>query len=364
MTKRPVVMVLAVAALGLGGFALWDGMSNAQGRSLQTPPVPITIRDSFDTPPADDRSRAITAAAQAFLATLTDEQRQAAIFAFDDNTQRANWSNFPDGAVQRAGVMRGDLSADQLAALDALLAQVLSVDGTRNVALQLAAEDNLATEDDGPNFGSDFYYASFLGEPAETQPWMFQFGGHHLAINATFNGADTSFSPMLTGGEPLRISFDGQEIYITQAETAAAQAFMDSLDDTQKQAAIRSDQPINLLLGPGEFGTTLAPEGIRGSDLTADQQALLLAVIQARVGFANADDAAAIMEKVQAEIDDTYFGWWGPEGTLGAAYFRVTAPSLITEYAPQDQDGDATDHAHNMYRDPTNDYGAAWIAVE
>ena len=47
---------------------------------------------------------------------------------------------------------------------------------------------------------------------------------------------------------------------------------------------------------------------------------------------------------------------------MGAAYFRITGPNLILEYAPQDLDGDPTDHAHNMYRDPTNDYGAAWLA--
>jgi hypothetical protein len=37
---------------------------------------------------------------------------------------------------------------------------------------------------------------------------------------------------------------------------------------------------------------------------------------------------------------------------------------VVLEYAPQDQDGDNTDHAHNMYRDPQNDYGAAWIAAK
>jgi hypothetical protein len=82
------------------------------------------------------------------------------------------------------------------------------------------------------------------------------------------------------------------------------------------------------------------------------------------LGFINADDFAAKMTVVRGELDDTYFGWWGPEGTLGAAYFRVTGPSVVLEYAPQDQDGDNTDHAHNMYRDPQNDYGAAWIAAK
>ena len=36
------------------------------------------------------------------------------------------------------------------------------------------------------------------------------------------------------------------------------------------------------------------------------------------------------------------------------AYFRIQAPTLVIEYAPQ---GGSTDHIHTIYRDPTNDYG-------
>lgn len=357
----PPLAALVAAALPFAAPAL------AQAPDLQTPPVEIALKPGFDVPAADAQTLAIVAAAQGFLATLDAGQRAAAVFPFDDNTQRSNWSNFPDGAVQRKGVMRGDLSPDQNAALDALLAQVLSAEGVRNVRLQLAGDDALgaASTGGGPmpaNFGSAYYYASFLGEPASDAPWMFQFGGHHLAINATVFGPDLSFSPMLTGGEPLRVTLDGQAAYATEAETRAAEALLDSLDAAQKQAAIRSDQAINLLLGPGKFGTVLAPEGVKGSDLDAAQRALLLDLIRARLGFANADDAASMMAEVEAGLDDTWFGWWGPQGTPGAAYFRVTGPTLVLEYAPQDQDGDPTDHAHNMYRNPANDYGTAWIA--
>ena len=339
----------------------------AQPQSLQTPPVPITVKEGIEVPATDARTDAVVAAAQAFPATLDEAQRAAAVFPFEDNTQRANWSNFPDGAVQRAGVMRGDMTGDQLAALDALLLEVLGEDGLSNVHHQLAADDVLgaAEEDDGPggaNFGSEFYYVSFLGEPAADAPFAVQFGGHHLAVNALFLGGEASFSPMLTGGEPLRIDYEGTPVTIAEAEYAAAMAFMASLDETQRAAAIRGDEPINLVLGPGEFGTAVAPEGVKGADLSEEQKALLVDVVAARLGLFNADDAGAALEEVRAGLDDTFFAWWGPAELLGAAYWRVTAPTAVIEYAPQDQDGDATDHAHNMYRNPANDYGAAWIA--
>lgn len=169
---RTIAPILAAAALA---GALAPGPLWAQGRDLQTPPVPITLREGFDVPPADAQSEAIVAAARAFLDALSPEQREAAVFPFDDNVQRSNWSNFPDGPVQRAGVMRGDMTEDQLAALDGLLSTVMSEEGFLNVLYQLAAEDALAAvpDDGGPggaNFGSAFYYVSFLGEPAPDAP--------------------------------------------------------------------------------------------------------------------------------------------------------------------------------------------------
>lgn len=39
-----------------------------------------------------------------------------------------------------------------------------------------------------PMFGTDLYYISILGRPSEKDPWMLQFGGHHLALNITIAG--------------------------------------------------------------------------------------------------------------------------------------------------------------------------------
>jgi hypothetical protein len=51
----------------------------------------------------DVPAQRITVAATAFLQTLDAGQRQRVMFAFDDDTQRARWSNFPTGVVRRAG---------------------------------------------------------------------------------------------------------------------------------------------------------------------------------------------------------------------------------------------------------------------
>ena len=328
-------------------------------------PVGMNLKQAHDVPAADEKTAAIAAAAKLFLDSLDDNQRQAATYRFSDNAQRSNWSNFPEGMVPRGGVKLGVLSASQRANLDRLLGELLSEEGVKNITWQLAAEDMLIPGDVSGvlKYGSEFFYAAFLGEPSTTEPWMFQFGGHHLAINATVFGPKVSFSPMLTGGQPLHIRLDGHDIFITERETAAAQAFMNSLADDQREQAVRAEQPIDLLLGPGKYGATVAPEGIKGSELTAMQRNLLLYVIEARLGFMNDDDFAEKMKTVVAGIEDTYFGWWGPQGVPGAAYFRVTSPSLVLEYAVQNGEG-PVDHAHSMYRELGNDYGSAWIGAE
>ena len=328
-------------------------------------PVGISFKHTYDVPAADPKTEAIVAAARLFLDSLDDDQRDAATYRFTDNAQRSNWSNFPEGMVPRGGVKLGVLSAGQRVHLDKLLREFLSEDGARNVTYQLAAEDLLVPGGlfGVMKYGSQHYYAAFLGEPSTTEPWMFQFGGHHLAINATVFGPSVSFSPMLTGGQPLHLRVDGEDIFIVQRETAAAQAFMDGLTDVQREQAVRAEQPIGLVLGPGKYGATVAPEGVKGSERTAPQRTLLLEVIAARLGFVNEDDYAGKMEAVVAEIEDTYFGWWGRQGVLGAAYFRVTSPSMVIEYAVQNGE-ETVDHAHGIYREIGNDYGSAWIGAD
>ena len=356
------VLGVAVVILAIGIFSLqYPKLITQIVFGANTAPVELALRGSYSAREGDEKTAAIASAATAFLASLNDAQKKAATYAFSDNAQRSNWSNFPEGMFPRGGLKLRELTEAQRANLDNLFAEFMSEKGVRNIDYQLAAADTLRSSS-FLRYGSAFYSVAFLGEPSTDRPWMFQFGGHHLAINITVYGPDVSFSPMLTGGSPLRLRYGGEEIFITEEETTAARAFLDSLDSEQKKRAVRGEQAIDLRFGPGKYGAVAAPEGVKGSSLTDTQKGLLLGVIAARLGFINADDLAAKMASVKAEIDDTYFGWWGPQGVQGAAYFRVTGPSIVLEYAPQDG-GSATGHAHNIYRNPRNDYGSAWIGT-
>ena len=97
--------------------------------------------------------------------------------------------------------------------------------------------------------------------------------------------------------------------------------------------------------------------------MTADQKAAFLKLIGHYTGLANDVTAAARTAEVQSTLDQTYFAWYGPTAKGSAAYFRVTGPTTVIEYSPQQMGGNAANHIHGIYRDPTNDYGAKYTGI-
>jgi hypothetical protein len=117
------------------------------------------------------------------------------------------------------------------------------------------------------------------------------------------------------------------------------------------------------VLGPGQDGKTIQPEGIKVSALNAARQQMLLELVHEWVGILNDESAAAKMAEIKANLSETWFAWSGPTTNGSAAYFRIQGPTLLIEYSPQRMRGSGLDatHIHTIYRDPTNDYGARLV---
>jgi hypothetical protein len=111
----------------------------------------------------------------------------------------------------------------------------------------------------------------------------------------------------------------------------------------------------DLVLGPGQDGRVIQPEGIRASELTAAQQNMLVEIIREWAGIMHSAFAEPRLAEIRKNLPQTYFAWSGPTTNGSVAYFRIQGPTLVIEYAPQG----GVDHIHTIYRDPTNDYGAA-----
>jgi uncharacterized protein DUF3500 len=305
----------------------------------------------------------VVAAAHTLLATLSDAQRTQATFGFN-SPQRTGWSNLPTGAFRRNGLRLGDLTPPQRAAALALVAAALSAEGYQKVTDIMNGDEALKNarggrtggrQGGGVNFGADEYYLALLGTPSATAPWLIQFGGHHLAINVTVVGTSSVLTPSLPAAQPARYTLNGRTIRPLGDENDKAFALMGTFDAAQRKQAILPYQVRDLVLGPGEDGKVIQPEGILGTALNANQQAMLLEIAREWVGILNDEAAAAKMAELKANLPKTYFAWSGATENGGLAYYRIQGPTVVIEYAPQQGD---LDHIHTIYRDPTNDYGA------
>jgi hypothetical protein len=304
----------------------------------------------------------ITKAANTFLSTLDQKQRESVLFRFDDEQQRARWSNLPVKMVPRAGLSMGEVTAAQRSAALALVSSALSQRGFEKVEQIVEADEVLKkNEGNNPMFGKNLYYISILGTPSEKDPWMLQFGGHHLALNVTVAGERGILTPSLIGAQPSLYSVNGKSVRPLGQESDKAFALLNALDEGQRKQAILSFRLADLVLGPGQDGKTIQPEGLKASAMNERQRAMLLDVISEWASIVHESAATARMAELKAGLDDTWFAWSGPitvpPGRNIAAYYRIQGPKLVIEYAPQGLAGDPSLHVHTMYRDPTNDYG-------
>ncbi len=362
--------------------------------------VRISILISLSLGPimAQTATSRIVSAANSFLSTLDDKQRQSVLFAFDDEQQRKRWSNFPISIVPRTGISLKEMNPGQRSAAMALVSSVLSPRGFEKVQQIMEGDEMLKVNEgnrpqsgrggggpppgrgaDGPPpgragnrppfgnggngllFGSDLYFISILGMPSEKNPWLLQFGGHHLALNITIVGERGILTPTLTGAQPALYTLNGKTVRPLGQESDKAVALLNALDESQRKQAILGFRLADLVLGPGQDGKTIQPEGLKASNMNEKQRAMLVDVIAEWAGIVHESAAAARMAELKADINETWFAWSGPTtatpGSNITAYYRIQGPHLVIEYAPQQLGGDPALHVHTMYRDPTNDYG-------
>jgi hypothetical protein len=144
-------------------------------------------------------------------------------------------------------------------------------------------------------------------------------------------------------------------------ESDKAHALLNALDDAQRQQAILTYRVADLVLGPGQDGKTIQPEGLKASAMNEQQKIMLVDLIGEWTAIVHDSAAAARMTEIKAGLNETWFAWSGPTsvspGRNGTAYYRIQGPNLVIEYAPQPLGGDPSLHVHTIYRDPTNDYG-------
>jgi hypothetical protein len=345
--KRALKLLPALATILLVGFSLYAS------RAAVRPPADLAQPSrTGGAAKGDDKATAkAVAAANAFLESLDEKQRARALLDYDSG-KKPRWSNLPVTMVPRNGVRLGELTrAQRTAALDAVAA-VLSKEGFQKVIDIMEADDRLIKGNNKMQFGTEHFYLALFGKPSPKEPWMLQFGGHHLGINVTVVGKHSVLTPTHTGAQPVSFLRAGKTVRPLGLENDLAFRLVNMLDEKQQAKAILGKEPRNLKLGPGKDGETIPAEGLKGNELTVAQRALLLQLIGAWVNILPGESAENRLAEIKGKLPETYFAWYGPTTNGSAAYFRVQGPTLVIEYAPQGGPG----HIHTIIRNPKNDY--------
>jgi hypothetical protein len=357
---RPTIAGFAALALVAGLAACSATTPTTTSTSTSTSTATETATDTLSE---DSNTAEVIAAANAFIATLTDEQLATLEYDYSDTTAKANWSNLPEGSIERNGLAMGDLTDEQKAAALAVVEAMLSEDGYQQVLDTMAADDALGASSggNGLSWSSVYYYIAFFGTPSADSPFMISFGGHHLAINIDYNGDTVSITPEFLGIEPQTFTAsDGSTVETMAAQKSAVFALLGSLSADELAASELSSLYDDVVMGPGQDdGSYPSDTGVLVSSLTEEQQDLVTEAIRAWVGVADEGVAEAIIESYVADYDETYVMWSGSTDSESEdAYFRISGPAVWIEYVHQSGVGFSGVHLHSVYRDKTSDYGA------
>jgi hypothetical protein len=375
----------AAAVLMAGGLAL-SGCAEGTTDTAATETIvrsssASTASNSESTASTSDAATtaetitATTAAAEAFMATLSDEQIETLTYNYDDETKTTSWSNFPVTFVDRAGLNLADLTQEQQAAALEVLQGLLSEDSYATVVGIMEGDEYLAENSSSTEVSLGQYYIAFFGDPSETDAWSVQFGGHHLGINADLNGGENTitFAPTHLGVQPaVYTNEDGEEVQPFDAIYTAAFAFYDSLTDEQRAALYQGEELSSMACAPGGTCDYPTGTGLLGADLTDEQKQLLVGLIANWAGMADDETNSAVLSEIEATLDETYINWSGATeydmATGDGIYFQISGPDVYIEFAAQqgsagaDVDGVTTSgwgHVHTLYRDPSNDYAGS-----
>jgi uncharacterized protein DUF3500 len=147
-------------------------------------------------------TQSIREAAEAFVESLSLEQRRKTLFPIETPEWR-KWSNIHP-TLMRHGTPLFEMDDRRRDGAFALLRESLSKEGFEE-ALDVMHLNETVMEMTGKldEYGEDLYWLSIMGTPSATEPWGWQWDGHHLIINYLVLGEQVVTTPTFLGAEPV-----------------------------------------------------------------------------------------------------------------------------------------------------------------
>jgi len=365
----------------------------------------------------------MSAAALAWIETLTDEQRSVGLWAgphpdAERDAERRRWFYTP---TDHGGLTLHQQRPAQQRRAMALLGTGTSRAGYVSAATVMGLENVLDhTEDFTIMFGRErgrdpgMYYLRVFGDPAGTAPWGWRFGGHHVSVShLVVDGAVVASTPSFLGADPASSTLLGSLLRPLAGSEDFARTLMRSLatplaeralllpkapgdivganrttlsegdrvlslvdiwrapfDDPVQQAGLQKtsdavDDGANLSEDEhAVLALTAAPKGVPAAELDAEQRELLRQLLSTYLD--RVPEEISVMGRYGADVDGdaaldaVHFAWAGGIAPGEPHYYRLQGPRLLIEW---DNTQRNVNHAHAAWRDPEADFGLDVLAA-
>ena len=299
-------------------------------------------------------------AAQAFLNSLTPEQRTAVMFPFNGD-DRFDWHFIPR---ERKGVPLRAMTAAQKKAGLALVEASLSAEGYNKSERIRQLEQILYDREGRAMRDTELYFFMIFGEPSADSTWGWRYEGHHISQNWTIlDGMLSASTPQFFGTNPAHVregSRAGERVLVL--EDVLPRSLLASMSPAHRSAAVISDEaPRDILTTSDQRAAMLENTGVAYGDLSRGQQDVLWALIEEYAGAQPPAIAAERLAKVKAAgLDGIRFAWMGSLKESEPHYYRVQGPTFLIEY---DNVQNSANHVHSVWRDFDGDFGRDMLAA-
>lgn len=317
--------------------------------------------------------------------TFSAEQREAAVFPFDD-PRRLDWDIIPK--PDRVGVSLHNLDRHQKIVVLDLVRMTVSPEVFTKVLAIMQLEHVLRALE-VPFLGlaaplwrsSDSYFFSIFGRPGFEDTWSIRFLGHHVCLNVTVVGQRwISTTPSALGQQPALeagvlkpladdegLGFDLLASFTPEQRAATVIHHTAPADFVSRQVPLIGslEYPDHYDLGMPQYQITIddrralalvraTPSGIAADALDADQ----LATLQRLIDTYLARFPVAIAAQYRASLDadgpsHIHFAWAGGDRIGTPHYYRVHTTQLLIELVNSIDEGN---HIHSVIRDFEADF--------
>ena len=310
---------------------------------------------------AHDVAAEMSTAANLLLKSLNEDQAKAIQFEFDDDL-RKNWQFIP---MEREGLGMKVMKPHQRGLAMSLIQTGLSHDGFSTAMQVMALEQVLHEMENGSAKRDPEKYHLFLfGTPSEKATWGWRIEGHHLSVSFTIvDGKNVAVVPAFFGASPAEVrqgKLSGLRV-LAKEEDLGRNLIRNLSIEQKKSAIIAVDAPSDVINGPGREAQPLSPAGIAASKMNKAQQKMFRELIEVYLGKFRGDLAEVDRKRIEdAGFENIHFAWAGKIAPGERHYYRIQGPTFIFEYDNTQNDAN---HAHAVWRDFKNDFGADWLKL-